>query len=332
MKTALVVLSCSLLASCSDSGDAGRGGSGLDAGISDAAGTSLPKPDASTDAITTEQVHVGDFTFDVRLAGPPDGEAVILLHGFPETSFEWRHQMGALAGAGYRAIAPDQRGYSPGARPTAIEDYAVTLLAQDVVDIADALDVGQFHVVGHDWGAVVAWVVAKLAASRVLTAVPISVPHPDAFKEELSDTSSCQYSASSYFDFFVTPGSTDAILAGDAGVLQTIYAELPPEDARVYLEAFGDREALDAALNWYRANIVDRMPQGPALGQVTVPTTFIWSDGDTYLCREGGELTAKYMDAPYEFEVVTGVGHWVPELAADRVNELLLARLSGGDR
>lgn len=282
--------------------------------------------------ITMEQVHVKDFVFDVRVAGPKTGEAVILLHGFPETSYEWRAQLEALGKAGYRAIAPDQRGYSAGARPPAVPDYVVTLLIQDVTDIADAMGVDRFHIVGHDWGAAVAWGVAKLAASRVITASTLSVPHPDAFRAELADPSSCQHQASSYFDLFVPAESTAFFLQGDAGFLRSLYGELPKEAEKVYVDALGSFEAMDAALNWYRANIKDRQLLAPELGKITVPTLFIWSDGDAALCKEGGALTANYVDAPYRFEIVTGVSHDIPELAPDKVNELLLSELSGRDQ
>ena len=114
-----------------------------------------PDSRAATGEVTLTQISVGDFTFDVRVAGPEDGEVVILLHGFPQTSYEWRHQLAALGEAGYRAVAPDQRGYSPGARPPNVEDYAATLLAEDVIGLADAIDADRFHIVGHDWGAAV---------------------------------------------------------------------------------------------------------------------------------------------------------------------------------
>jgi pimeloyl-ACP methyl ester carboxylesterase len=296
---------------------------------SPAASTGVNDLDASSTEATMTRVTVGDFVFDVRVAGPKSGTPVILLHGFPETSYEWRSQLTALAKAGYRAIAPDQRGYSPRARPKAVSDYAIMLLAQDVVGIADAMGVDRFHLVGHDWGAAVAWVVARLSAARVLTVSPISVPHPDAFKLVLADQSSCQYTASSYFDLFTTPEATNSMISADAGFLRTVLAGLDPADIEVYVDALANFDAMDAALNWYRANVANRQIVGPELGKVTVPTTYIWSDGDRALCSDGAELTVNYVDAPYRFEIITGVSHWVPELAAEKVNELLLSRISG---
>ena len=285
-------------------------------------------PGGSGGEIAMTRVDVGGFTFDVRTAGPEDGEAVILLHGFPQTSYQWRHQIRALAAAGFRVVAPDQRGYSPGARPADVADYALPLLAQDVLDLADAVGVERFHVVGHDWGAVVAWTVAVAARERVITANPVSVPHPDAFARVLSDPASCQVEASSYFDVFVQPDSEDAFLADDGALLRGIYAGVDGEAVDEYVRVLGSKPALGAALNWYRANVGGRNLRGEALGPVEAPTMFTWSDGDTALCIDGALLTGEYVSGPYRFEVLEGVNHWVPDLAAEALSTLLLDHLS----
>jgi pimeloyl-ACP methyl ester carboxylesterase len=278
--------------------------------------------------IEMTRIDVGDFTFDVRTAGPDDGEPVILLHGFPQTSYEWRHQIEALAGAGFRVLAPDQRGYSPGARPRDIADYALPLLVQDVIGLADGVGAERFHIAGHDWGAVVAWAVAVAARDRVITANPVSVPHPDAFARVLSDPTSCQPQASSYFDVFVQPDSEDAFLANDSALLRGIYAGIDAAAVDEYVRVLGSKPALGAALNWYRANIGGRNLQGPPLGPVEVPTMFTWSDGDTALCIDGALLTEEYVGGPYRFEVLEGVNHWIPDLAAEAMSTLLLEHLS----
>ena len=293
-------------------------------GSSDASARS----DAPVDAITMTKISARGFVFDARVAGPPDGDVVILLHGFPETSLEWESQLGALARAGYRAVAPDQRGYSPGARPSGVAAYAVTELILDVVAMADAIGAARFHVVGHDWGAAVAWGVAGLAKDRVASVSPMSVPHPDAFATVLADQTSCQYSASSYFDLFTQPTATDSLVGNDASGLGVFYTGLPPGHAAAYVEALGTHDAMDAALNWYRANVANRKLTAPALGPITVPTMYIWSDGDTALCRDGADLTKDHVTGPYRFEIVRGIDHWVPEKAADTVNALLLDELA----
>ncbi len=278
--------------------------------------------------IAQTQIGAGDFTFDVRMAGPDGGEVVILLHGFPQTSYEWRHQIRALAAAGFRVVAPNQRGYSPGARPADIEDYALPLLVEDMLGLADAIGADRFHIVGHDWGAVVAWVIAAVAPDRVITANPVSVPHPDAFAVVLTDPESCQVEASAYFDVFVQPDSEDAFLADDSAGLRAIFAGIDDEAIDDYVRVLGSKAALGAALNWYRANVADRRLEGPATGSITVPTMFTWSDGDTALCIDGAVLTEEYVEGPYRFEVLEGVNHWIPDLAPEVMSSLLVEHIT----
>ena len=287
-----------------------------------------PARAANPGGTATTRVDVGDFTFDVRTAGPEDGEVAILLHGFPQTSYEWRHQIAALAAAGFRVVAPDQRGYSPGARPPDVADYALPHLVQDVIGLADAVGAERFHVAGHDWGAVVAWGGAAAARDRVITVNPVSVPHPDAFARVLNDPASCQVEASSYFDVFVRPDSEDAFLANDRALLRGIFADIDGEAVDEYVRVLGSKPALGAALNWYRANIGDRTLQGPPLGPVEVPTMFTWSDGDTALCIDGALLTEEYVAGPYRFEVLEGVSHWIPDLAPEAMSALLVDHLT----
>lgn len=300
--------------------------------------TQAPKDQSSTAPEDTptlpgsEQLHpikieTPQWTFDALSAGPQTGELVLLLHGFPETSLEWTEQLKALGKAGYRAVAPDQRGYSPSARPTPISDYSNAKLVQDVVEMADSLGADQFHLVGHDWGAGVAWGVAAKHPKRLRSLVPISVPHPDAFNEQLRDKRSCQYEASSYFDLFIQPNFEDTLLAFNATGLRNTYEGLPPERIEAYVKVLGNKAALGSGLNWYRANIKDRVTVDPPLGPVRVPTRFIWSDKDKAICREGADATKNYVTAAYELVVLEGVNHWVPELAAERVNVLLLEHL-----
>jgi pimeloyl-ACP methyl ester carboxylesterase len=273
------------------------------------------------------QIRTAHGVFRARVAGPAHGEVVILLHGFPQDSYEWRGPLRALATHGYRVVAPDQRGYSAGARPTAVADYEAAKLVGDITDIADAVGAKQFHLAGHDWGAVIAWGVAALVPERVLSLSTFSVPHPDAFSQELADKSSCQYSASAYFDFFVTPEATDQFVQNDFSELRAAYEGVSATDVDVYVKELGDRATVDAALNWYRANIANRMIISPPIGPIKVPTLFVWSDGDTALCRKGGELNRDFVDAPYRFEIIAGVNHWVVDNAPDQVSELLLSQL-----
>lgn len=318
-------------ADSSPSSSATTTGSG--SGSSETSATTGSDPDSSSGPgvdpgeIHEIQIEVDAFVFDARVAGPEDGELVLLLHGFPQTSYEWRHQLTALGQAGYRAVAPDQRGYSPGARPEDTADYAYPLLIGDVLGIADALAADTFHLVGHDWGSAVAWGVAAQFPERVTSLAAVSVPHVDAFNAQLNDMDSCQYEASAYFELFVSPDFAATLLADDAAGLRGIYEGIEPEAIEHYVGQLGTAPALDAALNWYRANVEGRLLGGDPIGPITVPTMFIWSDGDTAICREGADATADFVTGPYRFEVLEGINHWVPELASETVSMWLVENI-----
>lgn len=294
------------------------------ASVADASTTDVALSDGAIAGVSVEKITAGGMVFNARVAGPASGEVVILLHGFPETSYEWRSQLLWLAKAGYRAVAPDQRGYSPGARPSAVTQYSVLDLAQDVLAIATAIGAQRFHLVGHDWGAGVGWAVSGLSAARVLSYTAMSTPHPDAFKAELADMTSCQYSDSSYFDLFVTPQAVGYFLDNGDARLWASYPGVAKADVGVYVEALGNTGAMTAALNWYRANISNRQFTTPMLGKVSVPTMVLWGDADPYFCKATIDATAGFVSGPYTLKVLPGVNHWVAENDAAEVNALLL--------
>ncbi len=278
------------------------------------------------EAVAMEQIQlqVGEFTFDALAAGPENGELVFMLHGFPQSSYEWRHQIPVVAEMGFRVVAPDQRGYSPGARPEGVAAYAVPNLVADVVGMADELGRERFHVVGHDWGAMVAWSVGLAHPDRVISLVPLSVPHPSAFGEALISSTGDQAGRSSYFQLFASDSAVATFLADDAAQLRAIYTGwggLSDEDVQAYVDLLGEPEALQAALNWYGA--MNLGGGGAASTPISMPTMFVWSTEDEALGREGAELTEKYIEGPYRFEILEGVSHWIPEEAADQLNELL---------
>lgn len=276
----------------------------------------------------TTQVRVADdLLFDVSVAGPAEGLPVILLHGFPQTSASWTSVMSGLADAGYRAIAPDQRGYSPGARPIDPAAYRSDHLVADVLAIADHFGADRFHVVGHDWGGALAWQLGGRHADRLRTLTAVSTPHPGAFGRALSgELGGDQGERSGYMAFFSQPGAEHQMLDHDAALLRQLYqaSGLPDELAARHLERLATPEALGAALNWYRAADATLIE---GFGPITTPTLYVWSTDDVALGREAAEATGAFVEGPYRFEVLEGVGHWIPELAHTDLNRLLLEHL-----
>jgi pimeloyl-ACP methyl ester carboxylesterase len=275
-------------------------------------------------------VAANGFTFSVRTAGPAGGRPVLLLHGFPQTSSCGRGLLTTLAGAGYRAIAPDQRGYSTGARPSAVSDYAPERLVADVLALADALNLTTFDLVGHDWGAMVAWLVAARHPERVRSLCAISTPHPLALRLALKGADPGQAKRSSQIDVLRQPEAPEKLLLGTDGkgsVLRTLLASsgLPSDAIDIYVGVLSQPGALPAALNWFRAAESDEVADLPS---VTVPTLYVWSTGDAAIGRTAAEATALYVIGRYSYVVLDDVSHWIPETATVQLAESLMAHLA----
>lgn len=272
-------------------------------------------------------VAAGGWRFDADLAGPQSGALVLFLHGFPQTRLTWRTEVPAIAAAGYRACAPDQRGYSPAARPPSIDDYRVERLVGDVLAIADALGADRFHLVGHDWGGHVAWVTTALHPDRVQSLAVVSRPHPAAFAAAMRGDPG-QSSRSGHHQRFLRAEATDELLAQDASRLRAIYrgSGVPDDAAAAYLAALADRDTLDAALNWYRAAVRSEI-KASEVPVVTVPTLYVWGDRDETVGRTAAEGTARMVDAPYRFVEFPGVGHFVTDEAPGTLTPVLLEHL-----
>jgi len=271
----------------------------------------------------TVQVRIGVGTLDVRVDGPQDGPAVVLLHGFPQTSRSWGAVVPALAEAGYRVVAPDQRGYSPDARPVGVEHYATDALADDVAELADALGIDTFHLVGHDWGASIAWVAATRHADRIRTLTTVSVPHLAAFGEALRNDPD-QQERSAYIGLFRMEGKAEQVLlADDAERLISMYeGRVPDDDVAAYVALLREPGALTAALGYYRAMQSDLS----GLPAVTMPTTFVWSSGDRALGPRGAHRCGDFVDADYRFVELADISHWVPDEAPHALAEAIVDR------
>ncbi|MDF0529246.1 alpha/beta hydrolase [Tsukamurella sp. 8F] len=264
-------------------------------------------------------------SFDAMAAGPEGGRPVMLLHGFPEAALEWSHQLAGLAAVGYRVVAPDQRGYSPGVRPESPSDYRIETLVADVIAMADRLGWQRFDLVGHDWGGAVAWWAADIHPHRVRSLAAVSTPHPGALAEALR-TDEDQARRSQYMrDWRATPATENAFLADGARALRRIFeGGVPREHVDEYVQRLSEPGALTAALNWYRAG----GPEG-RIGRITVPTLYVWSTEDVALGSVAALATADWVEAPYRFEMLEDVSHWVPEEAAEQLTVHLVAHLEG---
>jgi len=271
-----------------------------------------------------QPVSIGDLTFDVRTAGSDDGEPVVLLHGFPQTSLSWSAVAPLLADAGFRVVAPDQRGYSPDARPPRVSDYAMEHLVGDVLGLADALGLDAFHLVGHDWGASLAWIVAARHAARLRSLTAVSVPHLAAYNAALQADPD-QQERSSYIRLMREEGKAEDVLLEDDGRrLRAMYdGKIPATHVDAYVDFFLDRPALTAALAWYRA-MTAALADTPA---VSVPTTFVWSDGDWAIGRTSAEACGQHVTGPFRFVELNGVSHWIPEEAPDALAAAILERV-----
>ncbi|MFG2949692.1 alpha/beta fold hydrolase [Streptomyces adustus] len=261
--------------------------------------------------------------FDATAAGPAEGRPVLLLHGFPQTRLAWDRQITALAAHGYRVVAPDQRGYSPGARPERPDDYRISLLVDDVLAITEELGWTTFDLVGHDWGGAVAWWTADAHPGRIRTLTVVSTPHPGALADALR-TDEDQRARSHYMlDWRETPKTENDMLADGADSLRALYAgKVPQASADAYIRQLSQPGALTAALNWYRSG----RPRH-AIGTIDVPTLYIWSTDDAAFGPAAAQGTEQWVNAPYRFEALRGISHWIPEEAPETLNRLLIEHL-----
>lgn len=280
--------------------------------------------------MTTAEIAANGFRFTADLAGDQRAPLVLLLHGFPQTRYTWRHQLPALAAAGFRALAPDQRGYSPGARPSGVEHYGVDALLADALALADTQAAARFHLVGHDWGGQLAWLLAARHPERVRTLTVLSRPHPAAFARAL-ESDPKQSERSKHHRAFQDPKTAELLIADGAKRLRRMLRDhgVPEADAAAYAAPLATHDAIDAALNWYRAAF--RGSSGLAIGDtpaVRVPTLFVWGDADLTVGRIAAETTREYVTGSYRFVVVPGAGHFITDQAAETVTMELLAHLA----
>jgi pimeloyl-ACP methyl ester carboxylesterase len=250
-----------------------------------------------------------------------EGAPVLLLHGFPDSSQLWRHQIPALVDAGMRVIAPDLRGFGESDKPEAVEDYAIARSVADLVSVLGGLGIERTHVVGHDWGAGLAWALAVYVPERVERLVVMSVGHPNTLRQPSVE----QREKAWYQLLFQFTGVAEELIQRDDWKL---FRELLADavDRERYIEDLSRPGALTAGLNWYRANArvdqeLERTRPFPA---VDVPTMGIWSSGDNFLLEEGMLASGDHVTGTWRYERVEGAGHWLQLDAPERVTALLL--------
>ncbi|HEV2239143.1 MAG TPA: alpha/beta hydrolase [Ktedonobacterales bacterium] len=249
------------------------------------------------------------------------GAPVILLHGFPDTSSVWRHQIPALTAIGLRAIAPDLRGRGQTERPDRVEEYALANMVADVAALLDALEIGRAHIIGHDWGAAVAWLFASLMPQRVERLVTLSVGHPAVRAKPTLDALQKGW----YRLLFLFPNAEDILRQDDWALFRTLFQGAVDVDR--YVADLGQPGALTAGLNWYRANLPPESlarSAPPALPPAQAPTLGIFGTHDRYLSEEPMAQSGQCVTGPWRYERIEGAGHWIQLDAPDQVNRLIV--------
>lgn len=280
--------------------------------------------------VTQRTLPVNGIDLHLAEAGPRDGPPVVLLHGFPDSWKLWRHQVEALATAGLRVLAPDLRGFGETTRPPAVRDYKLRTLVTDVTGLLDHLGIRRAAVVGHDWGAGLAWRVAIHAPDRVERLAVVSVGHPLAGVA----AGLPQRRLSWYVLWFLFPGVAEQVLPADDWALYRRWiwsgahrGQDPDLDRQ--LADLSRPGALEAGLNWYRANNdpahfpADDPTRFP-LPPVACPTLGVWSSADPTLSEAQMTASADYVTGPWRYQRLDDVDHWVPVHAPDQLNQLLL--------
>jgi pimeloyl-ACP methyl ester carboxylesterase len=286
-------------------------------------------PAVLTPVIGTRRIETApDLVFDVSVAGADDAPLVLLLHGFCVSRHFWNNQLPALAQAGYFAAAPNQRGYAAGARPDPqdFDNYRVDRLIGDALDIVKAVGHGErrFHLVGHDWGGSLSWLIADRWPERLASLTMLSRPHPASFARAMKEDPE-QPHRSRHHHELVDPGAGKRLLAENGKWVRDRLVRNGVPEAAIdkHLSVIGNPDAMEAALAWYRAR-----GERQAIGPTKVPTLFIWGDADDTVGRMAAEGTGEFIAADYQFAALPGVGHYAADQVPQQVNALLLGHLA----
>lgn len=272
------------------------------------------------------KINIGKFEFDCRVSGNEQNELIILLHGFPETSFMWIDLMGKLSSIGFYCVAPDMRGYSKNACPKGVKHYKVQKLTSDILNIADAIDKDKFHLIGHDWGAGIGWNIVYNNPKRVISWTALSIPHSRAFSKALKMNKE-QKRKSRYIGLFLLPIIPEIIIRwNDFKIFRKLWKNSSTEELENYLTVFKRKQSLTAALNYYRANIGRGKGRQP-IGDIETPTLFIWGNKDIGVGAFAVKSNEKYMRGEYTFKELDG-GHWLIQTNYSEVEDAIIEHVS----
>lgn len=275
--------------------------------------------------VEIKEITANGMKFRCRMCGMENsGEPVILMHGFPESSYMWEPMLVFLASKGYRCLAPDLRGYSAGARPKDIDSYRIDKIAHDVIALADIVGFQKIHLVGHDWGAGCGWTIVEQYPDRVNSWSALSIPHMKAFDIAKKEDPE-QKAKSWYMDLFqipIIPELVFGMIIGIDEMPQKLWNKSSEGEVADYVNIFREQSAREAIINWYRANKELPIPYG----DVSVPTILIWGNQDIAVARAGIEMTQNYMKGEYTM-IELDAGHTLVQEDFPRVSKEILSHL-----
>lgn len=268
--------------------------------------------------ILTNGIHL-----HTALAGPEGGEPVFLLHGFPDAWFGWEAQIEPLAEAGFRVIAPDQRGYNLSDKPKGVSSYQMDILGDDILGLADVFGYNRFHLAGHDFGAMVGWNLAMRHPQRLQRLAIANVPHPVVMRNYLR-THPSQMLKSWYAFFFQLPGLPERVVKANSWkfLISAMPDELNAKERARYREAWAQPHAITSMINWYRASL-RQMRKSTGTSQIRVPTLVLWGQQDPHISYEMAQLSVDLCEYGrlVTFEDAT---HWVMHDKPKEVSDLLV--------
>lgn len=284
----------------------------------------LPKENDQSVKIHQKEVALGNLRFHCLVAGNEQDPLVILLHGFPETSYMWRPLMTDLASAGYHCLAPNMRGYSKNACPKGKKNYRIEKLVKDILDLAAAEGKNKFHLIAHDWGAVIGWHLAYEHPENVISYTSLSVPHLKGFYKALKKDKDQQY-RSRYIKKLLVPFIAEyAIRKNDFEAFRKLWKFSTADELNNYLEVFRKRKVLTAALNYYRANL--GKSETEEIGEIRVPVLFIWGNKDMAIGRYGVSEGHQYCQGNYKF-LELDAGHWLIQTRYSEIKQAIIEHL-----